>query len=99
MGRIIGIDFGTTNSLVSYIEGDKPKIIPNDYNENMTPSVVGQLYIGEYTVGKVPKRQYILKPRETIIEIKRLIGRNKEVVMGDIKYSPEQISSIIIKKN
>lgn len=98
MGRIIGIDFGTTNSLVSYIEGDKPKIIPNDYNENMTPSVVGQLYIGEYTVGKVPKRQYILKPRETIIEIKRLIGRNKEVVMGDIKYSPEQISSIIIKK-
>lgn len=97
MGRIIGIDFGTTNSLVSYIENSNPKIIPNDYNEHMTPSVVGQLSMGQYTVGKVPKRQYILKPSETVIGIKRLMGSDTEVVMGDIVYLPQQISSIIIK--
>lgn len=98
MGRIVGIDFGTTNSLVAYMEDGRPKVIPNTYNEHMTPSVVGQLSIGRYMVGKVPKKQYTLKPQNTVVEIKKLIGSSNEVIMGDIKYSPQEISSIIIKE-
>lgn len=95
---IIGIDLGTTNSLVSYIKDGKPVIIPNEFGELITPSVVGINDDGEYCAGNVAKRQLTLKPDKTISEVKRLMGRDEKVKLGDREFLPEEISSILIKK-
>ena len=82
MGKIIGIDLGTTNSCVSVFEGDSCKIIPNEEGHNTTPSVVGLSKTGETLVGQVAKRQAVTNPEKTLFGIKRLIGRkatDKEV--------------------
>ena len=75
MGKIIGIDLGTTNSCVAIMEGGEPKVIPNSEGTNTTPSVVGITASGEKLVGQTAKRQAITNPEKTIFETKRLIGR------------------------
>src|SRR6516162_3489184 len=93
MGKVIGIDLGTTNSCVSIVEGGDPKVIPNSEGSNTTPSVVGFSDSGEKLVGQVAKRQAITNPDRTIYEAKRLIGRkfNSKEVQEFIKVAPFKI--------
>src|SRR3989475_7421178 len=119
MGKIIGIDLGTTNSCVAVMEGGEPKVIPNEEGGRTTPSVVGFTKTGERLVGQVAKRQAITNPENTIFSIKRFMGRrfdevNEEMKMvpykverdGDNvaivaqgkKYSPPEISAMILQK-
>ena len=79
MGKIIGIDLGTTNSCVSVLENGKYKIIPNSEGHNTTPSFVGYSNSGEKLVGQVAKRQAVTNPKKTLFGIKRLIGRKNDV--------------------
>src|SRR5262245_12690793 len=82
MGKIIGIDLGTTNSCVAVLDGGDPKVIPNSEGANTTPSIVGFTTSGEKLVGQAAKRQAVTNPDKTIFEAKRLIGRknsSKEV--------------------
>jgi len=90
MGRIIGIDLGTTNSAMAYTIGDKPEIIPNAEGERVTPSVV---YIkgDEVIVGTIAKRKAVLNPKNTIYEVKRFIGRKYDEAIDDIKRMPYEI--------
>src|SRR4051812_25167486 len=93
MGKIIGIDLGTTNSCVSVLEGGEPKVIPNSEGGNTTPSVVGFSGSGEKVVGQAAKRQAITNPDKTVFESKRLIGRkyNSQEVQEFIKVAPFKI--------
>jgi molecular chaperone DnaK len=93
MGKIIGIDLGTTNSCVSVLEGGEPKVIPNSEGANTTPSVVGFSPSGEKLVGQAAKRQAITNPEKTIFEAKRLIGRkfSSREVQEFIKVAPFKI--------
>ncbi len=75
MGKVIGIDLGTTNSCISIVEGGDPKVIPNSEGANTTPSVTAFSDSGEKLVGQVAKRQAITNPDKTVFEAKRLIGR------------------------
>ena len=90
MGKIIGIDLGTTISCVSVLENGKYKIIPNAEGHNTTPSVVGFSSNSEALVGQVAKNQAVTNPTMTVYGIKRLIGRkfNDSVVQGEIKLFP-----------
>ena len=90
MGRIIGIDLGTTNSAVAYTLGDKPEIIPNAEGERITPSVVF-IKDGEVIVGSLAKRKAVLNPKNTIYEVKRFIGRKYDEAIDDIKRMPYDI--------
>ena len=120
MGKIIGIDLGTTNSCVSVMEGNEPVVIPNSEGKRTTPSIVGFVENGERKVGDPAKRQAITNPAKTVYSIKRLMGEsysnlNKEikrvpytvvqgdnntprVVIEDRKYSPQEISAMILQK-
>jgi molecular chaperone DnaK len=93
MGKIIGIDLGTTNSCVSVLEGDKPKVIENAEGARTTPSVVAFADDGEILVGQPAKRQAVTNPENTIYAVKRLIGRrfDDDVVKKDIKMVPYKI--------
>ncbi len=93
MGKIIGIDLGTTNSCVSVLEGSEPKVIPNSEGGNTTPSVVGFTNSGEKVVGQTAKRQAITNPEKTIFEAKRLIGRkfSSKEVQEFVKVAPFKI--------
>ena len=93
MGKIIGIDLGTTNSCVSVLEGDKPKVIENAEGARTTPSVVAFADDGEILVGQSAKRQAVTNPENTIYAVKRLIGRrfDDDVVKKDIKMVPYKI--------
>ena len=93
MGKIIGIDLGTTNSCVSVLEGDKPKVIENAEGARTTPSVVAYADDGEILVGQSAKRQAVTNPENTVYAVKRLIGRRFEddVVQKDIKMVPYKI--------
>ncbi|WP_419615705.1 molecular chaperone DnaK, partial [Thiolapillus sp.] len=93
MGRIIGIDLGTTNSCVAVMEGDQPKVIENAEGDRTTPSVVAFSQEGEVLVGQSAKRQAVTNPHNTLFAIKRLIGRkfNDEVVQRDIEMVPYKI--------
>ncbi len=93
MGRIIGIDLGTTNSCVAVMEGDKPKVIENAEGARTTPSVVAYAEDGEILVGQAAKRQAVTNPTNTLFAIKRLIGRRYEdgVVQKDIEMVPYKI--------
>ncbi len=75
MGKIIGIDLGTTNSVVAVMEGKEPVVIANDEGSRITPSVVGYTKDGERLVGQVAKRQAITNPEKTVYSIKRFMGR------------------------
>lgn len=96
--KIIGIDLGTTNSCVSVIEGSDPVVIANSEGGRTTPSVVGVTKAGERIVGQVAKRQAVSNAEDTIISIKRKMGTAEKVTMGGKKYTPQEISAMILTK-
>ena len=98
MGKVIGIDLGTTNSCVAVMEGGEPVVIPNSEGGRTTPSVVSFQANGERLVGQVAKRQSITNPDKTIISIKRHMGTDYKVDIDGKKYSPQEISSMILQK-
>lgn len=98
MGKIIGIDLGTTNSCVAVMEGGNPVVIANAEGSRTTPSVVAFKDNGERLVGQVAKRQAITNPDKTIISIKRHMGTDYRVTIDGRKYSPEEISAMILQK-
>ncbi|MRG29428.1 molecular chaperone DnaK [Laceyella tengchongensis] len=98
MGKVIGIDLGTTNSCVAFMDGNEAVVIPNAEGGRTTPSVVGFSKTGERLVGEAAKRQAITNPEKTIISIKRYIGTNHKVEIDDKSYSPQEISAMILQK-
>ena len=98
MGKIIGIDLGTTNSCVAVYEGSEPIVIPNPEGARTTPSVVAFSKTGERMVGQVAKRQAITNPDKTVISIKRDMGSNKKVNIDGKSYTPQEISAMILQK-
>ncbi len=91
MGKIVGIDLGTTNSVVAVMEGGEPKVIPNKHGSNLTPSVVGFTETGERAVGQLAKRQAIINPRNTVYSIKRFMGRRRSEVAQEEKMFPYEV--------
>ncbi len=98
MGKIIGIDLGTTNSCVAVMEGGEAVVIPNAEGARTTPSVVGFTKTGERLVGQVAKRQAITNPDRTISSIKRHMGTDFKVDIDSKKYTPQEISAMILSK-
>ena len=98
MGKIIGIDLGTTNSCVAVMEGGKPTVIANAEGDRTTPSVVAVTKEGERLVGKVAKRQAIVNSENTVMSIKREMGTNYKAKLGGKEYSPQEISAMILSK-
>ena len=98
MGKIIGIDLGTTNSCVAVMEGGEPTVIANPEGARTTPSVVAFTKTGERLVGQVAKRQAITNPDRTISSIKRDMGTDKRVTIDEKSYSPQEISAMILQK-
>ena len=98
MGKIIGIDLGTTNSCVAVMEGGEPVVIPNSEGNRTTPSVVAFSKDGERLVGQIAKRQAVTNPEHTIMSIKRKMGTAEKVSIDGDKFSPQEISAIILQK-
>ena len=98
MGKIIGIDLGTTNSCVAVYEGGEPIVITNPEGARTTPSVVAFAKNGERMVGQVAKRQAITNPDRTVISIKRHMGTDYKVKIDDKTYTPQEISAMILQK-
>ena len=98
MGKIIGIDLGTTNSCVAVMEGGKPVVIANTEGARTTPSVVAFTKTGERLVGEPAKRQAVTNAEKTIASIKRHMGTDYKVAIDDKKYSPQEISAMILQK-
>ena len=98
MGKIIGIDLGTTNSCVAVYEGGEPKVIPNPEGARTTPSVVAFSKTGERMIGQVAKRQSITNPDRTVISIKRRMGSSYKVTIDGKQYTPQEISAMILQK-
>jgi len=91
MGKIIGIDLGTTNSVVAVMMGNEPEVIPNQEGDRLTPSVVGFTESGEILVGQQAKNQMITNPKNTIRSIKRFMGRKYSEVGSEIKTVPYDV--------
>src|SRR3954453_22974977 len=91
MSKIIGIDLGTTNSVVAVMEGGQPAVIPNQEGGRTTPSVVGFTKNGERLVGQVAKRQAVTNPENTIFSIKRFMGRRYDEVSEESKLGPYKV--------
>ncbi len=98
MGKILGIDLGTTNSCMAVMEGGQATVIPNAEGGRTTPSVVAFTKDGEILVGEAAKRQAVANPDRTIISIKRKMGTNYRVKIDDKEYTPEEISAFILRK-
>ena len=98
MGKIIGIDLGTTNSCVSVFEGGEPVVITNPEGSRTTPSVVAFTKTGERIVGQAAKRQAITNPDRTVMSIKRYMGTDHKVDIDGKKYTPQEISAMILQK-
>ncbi|MCI5668941.1 MAG: molecular chaperone DnaK [Oscillospiraceae bacterium] len=98
MGKIIGIDLGTTNSCVSVIEGGEPVVITNSEGSRTTPSVVAFTKDGERLVGQLAKNQAVTNPEKTVISIKRHMGSDYKVEIDGKKYTPQEISAMILQK-
>ena len=98
MGKVVGIDLGTTNSVVAVMEGQETKVITNAEGERTTPSVVGFTKAGERLVGRVAKRQAITNPDNTVLSIKRHMGTDYKVAIEGKNYTPQEISSMILQK-
>ncbi|MDD2430883.1 MAG: molecular chaperone DnaK [Firmicutes bacterium] len=98
MGKIIGIDLGTTNSVVAVIEGGEPTVISNTEGNRTTPSVVAFKEDGEMLVGELAKRQAVVNPDRTVSSIKRNMGSDHKVKIGSKNYTPQQISAFILSK-
>ena len=98
MGKIIGIDLGTTNSCVAVMEGGQPTVIANTEGARTTPSVVAFTKTGERLVGEPAKRQAVTNAERTISSIKREMGTDYRVTIDEKKYSPQEISAMILQK-
>ena len=98
MGKIIGIDLGTTNSCVAVLEGGEPTVIANSEGNRTTPSIVAFTKEGERLVGQVAKRQAVVNSDRTIMSIKREMGTNYTVGIDGKKYSPQEISAMVLTK-
>ncbi len=98
MSKIVGIDLGTTNSVVAVKEGDNIVVIPNAEGSRLTPSVVAFTKDGERLVGQLAKRQAVINPERTIISIKRKMGSDYKVRIDDKEYTPQEISAMILQK-
>lgn len=98
MGKIIGIDLGTTNSCVSVMEGGEAVVIPNAEGNRTTPSVVAFSKNGERLVGQIAKRQAVTNPDNTVISIKRKMGTNEKIKIEGDEFSPQEISAMILQK-
>ena len=98
MGKVIGIDLGTTNSCVAVMEGGEPVVITNSEGSRTTPSVVAFSKTGERLIGQVAKRQAITNPERTVISIKRDMGTDRKVKIDDKSYTPQEISAMILQK-
>ncbi|SDF74782.1 molecular chaperone DnaK [Sporolituus thermophilus] len=98
MAKVIGIDLGTTNSVVAVMEGGEPVVIPNAEGSRLTPSVVGFSKTGERLVGQLAKRQAVSNPERTVISIKRHMGTSHKVRIDDKEYTPQEISAMILQK-
>jgi molecular chaperone DnaK len=98
MGKTVGIDLGTTNSVVAVMEGGEPVVIPNAEGSRLTPSVVAFTKTGERLVGPAAKRQAIINPDRTIVSIKRKMGTRERIRIDDKEYTPEEISAMILQK-
>lgn len=98
MAKVIGIDLGTTNSCVSVMEGGEPVVIANAEGNRTTPSIVGFAKNGERLVGETAKRQAVTNPERTITSIKRHMGEDYTVTIDDKKYTPQDISAMILSK-
>ena len=98
MGKIIGIDLGTTNSCVAVMEGGNAVVIPNAEGARTTPSVVAVSKNGERLVGQIAKRQAITNPDNTVISIKRKMGSNEKATVDGKAYTPQEISAMILQK-
>ena len=98
MGKIIGIDLGTTNSCVAVFEGGEPSVIPNPEGARTTPSVVGFSKSGERMIGQIAKRQAITNPDRTVMSIKREMGTDYKVEIDGKKYTPQEISAMVLQK-
>ena len=98
MGKTIGIDLGTTNSCVAIMENGEPTVIANAEGARTTPSVVGFQKDGTRLVGQVAKRQAVANAERTIASIKRHMGEDYKVAIDDKKYTPQEISAMILTK-
>mgnify|MGYP002726490505 FL=1 len=98
MSKVIGIDLGTTNSVVAVMEGGEPVVIPNAEGSRLTPSVVGFSKNGERLVGQLAKRQAVSNPDRTIVSIKRHMGSDYKVTIDGKAYTPQEISAMILQK-
>ncbi|MBR2667986.1 MAG: Hsp70 family protein, partial [Oscillospiraceae bacterium] len=98
MGKIIGIDLGTTNSCVAVMEGGEAVVITNPEGNRTTPSVVAFAKTGERMIGQVAKRQAITNPDRTVSSIKREMGSNYKVTIDGKAFTPQEISAMILQK-
>ncbi len=98
MGKIIGIDLGTTNSCVAVLEGGEPVVIPNAEGNRTTPSVVAFSKNGERLVGQIAKRQAVTNPDNTVISIKRKMGTSEKVNIEGDEFSPQEVSAMVLQK-
>lgn len=98
MEKVIGIDLGTTNSVVAVMEGGEPVVVTNQEGSRLTPSVVGIAKNGERLVGQLAKRQAVSNPEKTISSIKRHMGSDYKVKIDDKQYTPQEISAMILQK-
>ncbi|HLJ68327.1 MAG TPA: molecular chaperone DnaK [Chloroflexota bacterium] len=98
MAKVVGIDLGTTNSVVAVMEGGEPTVIPNTEGSRLTPSVVAFTKTGERLVGQLAKRQAVVNPDRTIASIKRKMGTNDKVTIDGKQYTPQEISAMILGK-
>ncbi|MBW6464055.1 MAG: Hsp70 family protein, partial [Firmicutes bacterium] len=98
MGKVVGIDLGTTNSVIAALIGSEPEIIANAEGSRLTPSVVAFTKDNQRLVGQVAKRQAITNPDRTIASIKREMGTGHKVKIDDKEYSPQEISAMVLQK-
>ena len=98
MGKVIGIDLGTTNSCVAVMEGGEAVVIPNAEGARTTPSVVAFSNNGERLIGQVAKRQAVTNPDHTVMSIKRDMGTDRKIDIDGKTYSPQEISAMILQK-
>ena len=96
---IVGIDLGTTNSLIAYMDGNEVKVIPNKLGENLTPSVVSVDDDGVVYVGKTAQERGLLHPNQTASVFKRSMGTNRLFTLGEHTFTAEELSSFVLKSD
>src|SRR5262245_43170585 len=98
MPHVVGIDLGTTNSLVAHMRGERPEIIPNEAGKRLTPSVVGLDRQDALHVGETARNQWASMPDRTLAEVNVLTGTSQKLKLGPREYTPQELSGIILTK-